>query len=65
MSEELPKFAVSDNAANMKKGVGSSLFDLYLCCCHTQQLAIIDTFKEFEGEGGEGKTLQVVSCPTR
>ena len=48
MSQELAKFAVSDNAANMKKDVGSSLFDLYLCCCHLQQLAILDTFKEFE-----------------
>ena len=41
--------------------VGSSLFDLYLCCCHTQQLAILDTFKEFEGEGGEGVTLLAAS----
>ena len=42
-------------------GVGSSLFDLYLCCCHTQQLAILDSFKEFEGEGGEGVTLLAAS----
>lgn len=41
---------MSDNASNMKKGVGSSMFDLYLCCCHTQQLAILDTFQEFEGD---------------
>ena len=50
MAEDLPKFAVSDNAANMKKGISSSLFDLYLCCCHTQQLAVLDTFKEFHGD---------------
>lgn len=41
--------------------VGSSLFDLYLCCCHTQQLAILDTFKESEGESGEGVTLLAAS----
>ena len=41
----------------MITGVGSSLFDLYLCCCHTQQLAIL----EFEGEGGEGVTLLAAS----
>ena len=34
----------------MKKGISSSLFDLYLCCCHTQQLAVLDTFKEFHGD---------------
>ena len=50
MAADLPKFAVSDNAANMKKGISSSLFDLYLCCCHTQQLAVLDTFKEFHGD---------------
>ena len=60
MSLELPKFAVSDNAANMKKGVGSSLFSLYLCCCHTQQLAILETFKEFEGDTS-GVTLHTAS----
>ena len=49
MAADLPKFAVSDNATNMKKGISSSLFDLYLCCCHTQQLAVLDTFKEFHG----------------
>ena len=26
------------------------MFDLYLCACHTQQLAILDTFKQFEGD---------------
>ena len=26
------------------------MFDLYLCACHTQQLAILDTFNLFEGD---------------
>ena len=48
LAAKLPKFGVSDNAANMKKGLGNSLLELYLCCCHTQQLAVLDTFKQFE-----------------
>ena len=50
LAANLPKFGVSDNAANMKKGLGSSLLELYLCCCHTQQLAVLETFKQFEAD---------------
>ena len=50
IAADLPKFAVSDNAAIMKNGISTSLFDLYYCCCHTQQLDVLDTFKEFHGD---------------
>ena len=45
--EEIPKWGVSDNAKNMVKGIKRSILELYTCNCHTQQLAILDTFKHF------------------
>ena len=39
------------HVANTKKGISTSLFNLYLCCCHTQQLAVLDTFKEPGSQG--------------
>ena len=57
MSNSLPLFATSDNASNMRKGIGQSRFEFYSCSNHTQQLAILDTFKEFEGLSGAGVTL--------
>ena len=46
VSTSLPRFAVSDNASNMVKAINQSGFELYTCLNHTQQLAILDAFKE-------------------
>ena len=48
--ESKPLFETSDNAANMQKGIRLSMLEVYGCVCHWQQLAIIDTFKEFKDE---------------
>ena len=40
-----PLFATSDNASNMVKGIGLSTLEMYGCVNHTQQLAIMDSFK--------------------
>ena len=40
-----PLFATSDNASNMVKGLGLSTLEMYGCVNHTQQLAIMDSFK--------------------
>ena len=48
--ESKPLFATSDNAANMQKGIRLSMLEVYGCVCHWQQLAILDTFKEFKDE---------------
>ena len=58
--DSLPLFATTDNAANMLKGIRLSMLEVYGCVCHWQQLAILDTFKEFQGEE-EYYTLQDVS----
>ena len=42
-----------------KQGISSSLFDLYLFYCRTQQLAVLDTFKEFQGDSLDD-TLKLV-----
>ncbi len=49
----LPKWGVSDNASNMVKALDLSITELYTCLCHTQQLAITDTFKELKSTDGE------------
>ena len=41
-------FGTSDNASNMVKGLGQSLLEMYGCNNHTQQLAILDVFKEYK-----------------
>lgn len=48
--DSLPLFATTDNAANMLRGVRLSMLEVYGCVCHWQQLAILDTFKEFRSE---------------
>ena len=48
--ESWPLFATSDNASNMVKGIGLSALEMYACVNHTQQLAILDSFKIFKGE---------------
>ena len=53
----LPIFAISDNAKNMQKGLNQSLFELYLCNNHTQQLAIMDTFSEFTNGNFDAITM--------
>ena len=58
--DDMPLFATTDNAANMLKGIKLSMLDVYGCVCHWQQLAILDTFKEFKGED-EYYTMEDVS----
>ena len=41
----LPMFATVDNAANMLRGIRLSMLDVYACVNHTQQLAVLDSFK--------------------
>ena len=49
MPEEIPIYAVNDNAANVKLAISMSSMNEYLCCNHTLQLAIGDTFKNVPG----------------
>jgi hypothetical protein len=48
LRDTLPMFGTSDNASNMVKGLGQSLLEMYGCNNHTQQLAILDAFKEYK-----------------
>ena len=57
IEDHLPKWAVSDNASNMVRRVGLSILELYTCNCHTQQLAIQDSFKSFKDSGEEETML--------
>ena len=41
----LPMFATVDNAANMLRCIRLSMLDVYACVNHTQQLAVLDSFK--------------------
>ena len=50
VSDSLPKFGTSDNAANMIKALDQSSANMYGCNNHTQQLAILDAFKDFKSE---------------
>ena len=56
LDSKMPKWGVADNAANMVKALNSSIVDLYTCCCHTQQLAIGDSFKSFK-DTGDNETM--------
>ena len=49
MPEEIPIYAVNDNAANAKLAISLSSMLEYLCNNHTLQLAIGDTFKAAPG----------------
>ena len=44
LAESLPKWGVADNASNMVKGLNLSVADLYTCCIHALQLAIVSFF---------------------
>jgi hypothetical protein len=43
--DTMPLFGTSDNASNMVRGLGLSMLAMYACVNHTQQVAILDTFK--------------------
>ena len=48
LSADLPLWGVSDNAANMLRAMRLSLLQIFSCLCHTQQLAVLDTFKLYK-----------------
>ena len=66
ISEEVTKYCVTDNAANIKLGVRSSDSISESCANHTLQLCIEDSFKESDGmTNALGKCKDIASLTHR
>ena len=48
--DSLPMFGTSDNASNKLKAFDQSTVDMYGCNNHTQQLGILDAFKDYKSQ---------------